>query len=182
MGKADWLPGELMEHILAALMPENALALRVSLATGLRIDDVLSLRRIDLEKGRKITIHEKKTGKARRIYLPVELYDELLKRCGRWWAFEGRTDPKKHRTRQAVYKDLRRAAVAFRVPAAVQVSPHSCRKIYAAEMFQRYGRLDKVQELLNHSGEAVTALYALSEAVYLRKTAGMADKTGRRRS
>lgn len=180
MGKADWVPADLLEHILAALMPENALALRVSLATGLRINDVLSLRRKDIEKGRKCTIKEQKTGKSRRVYLPAALHEELLKNCGRWYVFEGRTDPTKHRTRQSVYKDLRRAAAAFRVPAALQISPHTARKIYAVDMFRRYGRLDRVQELLNHSSEAVTALYALSEAVYLRKTGGGALAPGRR--
>ena len=80
MGKADWVPADLMGHILAALMPENALALRVSLATGLRIDDVLSLRRIDIEKGQKFTIREKKTGKSRRIYLPA-LRSYLMAGC-----------------------------------------------------------------------------------------------------
>jgi integrase len=171
MGRADWVPSELMAHILAALMPENSLALRVSLRTGLRIDDVLSLRRSDIQKGQRFTVKEHKTGKAKRVYLPEDLHDELMQICGRWYVFEHRTDAKKHRTRQAVNKDLARAAEAFRVPAAVQVSPHSARKIYAVEMFDRYGKPEKVQQLLNHSRESVTLLYCMAEQIYQRKTA-----------
>ena len=170
MGRADWVPADLMEHILAALTPENARALRVSIATGLRIDDVLSLRRCDLEKGQRFTVVEKKTGKHRRVYLPRVLHEELLKYAGRMWAFEGRMSWKQHRTRQAVNKDLARAAEAFRVPKRVQISPHSARKIYAVKMFDRYGDEKKVQELLNHGSEAVTMLYVISEHVYNRKT------------
>ena len=169
MGRADWVPGDLMTHILAALMPENALALRVSLYTGLRISDVLSLRRKDIEKGRRFTVREQKTGKSRRVYISESLRNELLRICGRWYVFEGRTDQTKHRTRQAVYKDLRRAAELFRVPASLQVSPHSARKIYAADVFQKYGSVEKVQQLLNHSSEAVTMLYLIAEAVTERK-------------
>ena len=172
MGRADWVPAELMNHILAALMPENRLALRVSLRTGLRIDDVLSITRKDLEKGQRFSVLEHKTGKRKRVHLPADLWEELLQNAGRFYAFPGRCDDKKHRSRQAVNKDLERAAAAFRVPAAVQVSPHTARKIYAVDMFEKYGRADKVQELLNHSRESVTLLYCLAEAVYNRKTSG----------
>jgi integrase len=169
VGAADWVPAELMGHILAALTPENALALRVSLRTGLRIDDVLSLKTADILKGNRFTISEMKTHKHRRVYLPELLRAELLTQAGRYYVFEHRLDETRHRTRQAVNKDLARAAEAFRVPAAVQISPHSCRKIYAVNVFEHYGNVRKVQELLNHSGESVTILYCLAEQVYNKK-------------
>lgn len=172
MGSADWVPSDLMNHILAALMPENRLALRVSLRTGLRIDDVLSITRKDLEKGQRFSVIEHKTGKRKRVHLPIDLWEDLMHNAGRFYAFPGRCDEKKHRTRQTINKDLERAAEAFRVPASVQVSPHSARKIYAVDMFEKYGRTDKVQELLNHSRESVTLLYCLAEAVYNKKTTG----------
>ena len=42
--RSDYIRREEFEHILAALTPPNRLAMRVSLATGLRIGDVLNLR------------------------------------------------------------------------------------------------------------------------------------------
>jgi integrase len=180
VGAADWAPPELMSHILAALTPENALALRVSLKTGLRIDDVLSLRASDIAKGNRFTISEKKTHKHRRIYLSDSLLDELRSSCGRYYVFEGRLKETEHRTRQAVNKDLARAAEAFRVPAAIQISPHSARKIYAVDVFNKYGDPHKVQELLNHSRESVTLLYCLAEAVYMKKAQKRAKNSQKR--
>lgn len=159
--RADYIKGDNFAHILSALMPPNRLALIVSLTTGLRIDDVLSLKTEDVKKER-FTIKEMKTGKRRRIRLQKSLRDRLLQQSGRIYVFEHRLDYKKHRTRQAVNKDLKRACELFRVK-GVHVSPHSARKIYAVEEYKRTCSLKKVQELLNHSDEAVTILYAMAD-------------------
>lgn len=168
--KADYIFKENFEHILAALTPENRLALEVSLSTGLRVGDVLALRTSMLEKER-FTIKEEKTGKTRRIRLPRELRDELFSIAGRYYVFEGRLSPKKHRTRQAVYKDLKRASQLLRVKNS-QISPHTARKIYAVESLGKYGSLSKVKELLNHSSEAVTAIYAMADVMTARRLKG----------
>ena len=167
--KADYIAPNAFEHILSALMPENRLALIVSVTTGLRIDDVLSLRRKDIEKQR-FTIHEMKTGKARRVSISKELQEQLLYCCGRYYVFEHRTDPKQHRTRQAVYKDIKRACKAFRVPATLKLSVHTARKIYAVKQYKRTCSLDKVKDLLNHSSEAVTMIYALADELTRRNS------------
>lgn len=59
--RADYIAKQEFKHLLAALMPPNRLALEVSLATGLRISDVLNLRTERLEE--RMTIRELKTGK-----------------------------------------------------------------------------------------------------------------------
>lgn len=164
--KADYIGGEPMKHILAALMPENRLAIEVSIYTGLRIGDVLRLKTCDLDKER-FTVKEMKTGKSKRVRLPMWLRDNLRHIAGRYYVFEGRLDPKKTRTRQAVYKDLRRAGKLYRLNA--HVSPHSARKIYAVEEYRRTGSLAKVKDLLNHSNEAVTLLYAMSDELSKKK-------------
>lgn len=146
--------------ILMGLMPANALAIEVSLRYGMRIGDVLALRRSDVEKGR-FTYKEEKTGKSRRLDLSADIQRRLLAQCGRVWVFEHRTDWRKHRTRQAVYKDIKRISRAFRLRG---VSPHSARKVYAVNAYKRSGGdLKRVQRLLNHSSEAVTMLYALAD-------------------
>lgn len=168
--RSDYIPKDAINHILSALTAPNELALQVSLCTGLRIDDVLSLKTEQLKTNR-FTVTESKTMKRRKINLPIPLWNDLLKQAGKIYVFEGRNDPRKHRTRQAVYKDLKRAATLFRVK-NLQISPHSVRKIYAVEKYQRTCRLDKVKELLNHSDEAVTMLYAMADAVTAAKVKG----------
>ena len=165
--KADYIWKEEFEHILAFLMPENRLALEISLATGLRIGDVLALRKEQIRE--RVTITEAKTGKKRRIRLSAELRRRLEAQAVGEWAFPHRTDASKHRTRQAVYADLRRAAKAMRLPKALHCTPHSARKIAAVELYRKSGDLGKVKRLLNHSGEAVTMVYAMADTLTQRR-------------
>lgn len=164
--RSEWIPKGEMEHVLAALTPLNRLACEVSLATGLRIGDVLALKPAQAQAGR-FTVREQKTGKTRRIRLPVDLQRRCLAAAGQHWIFEGRTNGKKHRTRQAVNKDLRRVASAFGV--RKNVTPHSMRKVYAVEEYERTGDLARVRKLLNHDSEAVTVLYAMANVIGKRR-------------
>lgn len=157
-------------------MPSNRLALQVSLATGLRIGDVLELRTGQLKQ--RMTVQEAKTGKHRRIYLPAGLYDELLRQAGKYFVFPGRTSERQHRTRQAVYKDLSRVAKLYRLDGkriAEHLSPHSARKVYAVSVFRSRGDIRKVQTLLQHENEAVTMLYAMADVL----TAARLKKAGK---
>lgn len=166
MSRSDWVNRDIMSHILAALTPENRRAIITSMVTGLRIGDVLSLRRSDLDKDR-FTVTEEKTLKRRSIRLPARLRDELLLHCGKIFVFPHRYSERKHRTRQAVYKDIRRAAKAFRC--RLHVSPHSARKIYAVSEYKKDMNIKRVQRLLNHSSEAVTMIYAIADEISARK-------------
>lgn len=166
--RTDWVEPEIFEHLLAALMPANRLAIETSLATGLRIGDVLNLKTADLQRER-FTVREEKTNKARRVTLPRALRVELAAQAGRIFVFEHRLDQFRHRTRQAVWADLHRAALLFRLPRKLVVAPHSARKIYAVGKFQDGRNLQKVQRLLNHTDEAVTVLYAMADEISKRK-------------
>lgn len=163
--RAEWAPRHVIDLLLTAMMPANRLAMQVSMATGLRIGDVLAIRTEQARRGR-FTVTEEKTGKHRRVYLPLELRERMFEQAGRFYVWEGRNDPKKHRTRQAVYKDLSRVAALYRVDGqkiTAHISTHTGRKVWAVEAFKRTGSLQKVQALLNHDDEAVTALYALAD-------------------
>lgn len=166
--RADWTNDRTMRLLLTALMPANRLAMRVSLETGLRIDDVLSLHTSQL-KTQRITVKERKTGKTRRVYLQRRLYELLLGQAGRAYVFEGRCDWRRHRTRQAVYKDLRRAARLYRIDGkkiAEHISPHTARKIYAVHDLQQHGGdVEHVQHDLNHTKTETTMLYAFSDKI-----------------
>lgn len=172
--RSDYIKAEYMAHILAALMDGNRLACEVSLATGLRIGDVLDLRTRDLPRQGecRMSVRESKTGKTRRVRLPQALLDELRGYAGKVYVFEHRGDYTRHRTRQAVYKDIKRACGLFRVANRAQVSPHSLRKIYAVGAMKKYGDLKRVQELLKHDDEAVTQLYALADVLTERRLGG----------
>ncbi len=163
--RSEYILEEELKHILASLMTPNRLCLLVSLKTGLRVDDVLHLESAKLSE--RMTVTERKTGKRRRVYIGRDLYEQLAVIAGRKWVFEGRTDWKKPRSRQAVWKDIKRSAELFRVK--VNLTPHSCRKVFAVRAFSEYGELSKVQELLNHSNPEITMIYALADTLVKRR-------------
>lgn len=156
-----------MEHVLAALTPSNRLVCRVCLQTGLRVGDVVSLKTRDL-KG-QFWIVESKTKKRRRVNLPRELLDQIRAQAGEGWAFPGRK-PWQHRTRQAVWADVKRAAKAFRI--RQNVAPHSFRKVYAVELLRRCGDVKRVQRALNHSDCATTMIYVMAAELLETKRRG----------
>lgn len=162
-----------VDRVLGLLMPSNRLALRVSLHTGLRISDVLSLKTASLKP--QFWVTEQKTGKRKLVGLPAPLLKDLKKQAGKTWVFEHRTDPEKHRHRSTVWKDVKRAAAAYRLPQ--NVGPHSFRKVYAVQLRERYGDLEKVRRALNHSDYATTMIYAMADAALLQA----AKKRGRRK-
>lgn len=157
--RTDWVCNDTMSLILALLMPPNALAVELSCRYGLRIGDVLRLTTAQVVSG-DFTIREEKTGKRKRIRLGGDIKKRLLAQAGEFYIFPHRLDPSKHRTRQAVYKDIKRAAKALRLDG--NIGTHTARKVYAVERFRVFGSLKRVQELLNHSDEAITLIYALA--------------------
>lgn len=167
--RSGWMEANEFEHILAALTPPNRLACEVSACTGLRISDVLNLRSARLCK--RFTVRELKTGKSRRVSLPERLLDRLIAQSGKIYVFEGRENYRKPRTRQAVFKDLSRAAKLFRIR-GTHISPHTARKIYAVSEYRRTCSLKRVQDLLNHEDEAVTMLYAFADQLTDRRKKG----------
>lgn len=165
--RSEWKPKGEIEHILAGLSPENRLVCEISLATGLRVNDVLALTPEKVRKQR-FTIREEKTGKTRFIRLSKELVTRCLACSGQHYIFEGRLNGRKPRTRQAVYKDLKKACKNFNIKE--NITPHSMRKAFAVEEFARSGNnIKKVQKLLNHESEAVTILYAMANILTKRK-------------
>jgi integrase len=165
--KSDFIKPEILEHVLFALTPENALVIRVCLQTGLRVGDVVSIKTATLkecsENGYKLKITEQKTNKKKSVFLGKTLTNRLLKQSGKIFVFQGRKGENSHRTRQAVYKDIKRAGKLFRIKE--NLTPHSVRKIYAVKLYEKYGNIAKVRKALNHSNDGVTMIYALADHI-----------------
>lgn len=160
--QSKWAKNDVINSILATLMPANRLICEVCLANGLRVGDCLSIKSEQIRQGRFV-IKEQKTNKTKRVYINTALQTRILAQAGRIYAFEHRTDYKRHRTRHALYNDLVRANKAFRIKG---VTTHSMRKSYAVEHFKSSGYdIKKVQGLLNHTSEAVTMIYAIADKI-----------------
>ena len=163
--------------MLDLLTYENRLVMRVLLHTGIRISDALQLRPEQLKPNFWIT--EQKTGKRRQVGLPEPLLADLRSSADGQWVFSG-AKPGKHRTRQAVWKDVKRAASACRLTA--NAAPHSARKVYAVELLKRYGDIDRVKRALNHGGLEVTLIYAMADKRLRAKGQRRRAKPGRKKA
>lgn len=166
-----------MGQVLGLLLPQNRLIIEVMLHTGLRISDVLELRADQIKS--KFWIKEKKTGKPKMVGLPVELRERIRAQFvpGNPWAFPGR-QPRQHKTRQAVWHDIKRAQKAMRMD--INVGTHSARKVYAVRLLSKYGSIQKVQQLLNHSDPSITVLYAMADKLIETGPAAIKQRRGTR--
>lgn len=156
--KTEYMLEKEVELVLHLLTYENRLLARLLLHTGLRVGDALALKTEQLKPNFWIT--EQKTGKRRQVGIPAPLLDDLKAAAGEVWVFPG-ADPRKPRTRQALWKDVKRAAKAARLNQ--NVAPHSLRKVYAVELLNKYGDIERVRRALNHGGVEVTLIYAMAD-------------------
>lgn len=144
------------------MTPVNGLICRVALETGLRIDDVCALTTEQLYHAYKhsgwLVVIEQKTDKHRRIRLAQKYMNQMLFVCGQWYVFPNGRDGKRHRTRQAVWRELRQ--VGRKVCGdGVVISPHSLRKCFAVCMWDKTHDLERVKKALNHDNVITTMWY-----------------------
>ena len=186
--KTDYICLDRMKELLSALMPDNRDALLISMYTGLRISDVLRLRWekcSSLRPGMLLSLVAMKTGKRTNVMISPPVYDVLKRRgAGQFqtgWVFPGRTrgttspdggpGSSMPRTRQAVWKDLKRCARLYRCDGRKlreNVGPHSCRKLFAVSLYRETKSLEVVRRALGHSDLAVTLLYAMADELTAR--------------
>lgn len=162
--KSDYMKPENYNKLFVFMSYENTLVLRVSLETGLRIGDVLKMHPDDL-KGRTITYSAEKTGKRGRAVITQDLAKRLRQVAGEMYIFPKRGDQSAHRSRQTVWKDVKKAAAALRsvnVIGTENITPHSARKTFAVEDAERYG-LKHTQRMLQHRDKSTTKMYAFSD-------------------
>lgn len=165
--RTEWIDDHQLELVLALLMPQNRLIMQLCIHSGLRVGDVVQLRTEQLKP--RVSVKESKTGKTRRITIPAKLLQQIRDQAGDVWAFPGREGSAAgHKTRQAVWADVKRAARAARLPG--NVGPHTARKVYAVRQMHKTGDLAAVQQALNHSDPAVTMIYAMAD--HLAKKGG----------
>ncbi len=162
--RTDYINREDYNRLYGLMTYENVLAIRISLETGLRIGDVVALPS-DALNGRTLRFTAQKTKKDGRAVLSSDLARRLNRIKGEYFIFEHRTDIRKHRARQTVWKDIKnayRALVDQGEFSNVNVAPHSARKTAAVEEFREHG-LTSAQRMLQHSRLDNTMLYTFSD-------------------
>ena len=163
--RTDYIDRKTARAVFRTMQPTNRLVCEVAMNTGLRIDDVCALRTRDLKMAKNksgwLVVTEQKTGKRKALRFRYKDLDRMLWQAGSVFVFQHRTNPDKHRTRQTVWRDLARSGRPLRRQ-GVNISPHSLRKLYAVEQFDKHGDIEKVKRQLNHDNVGTTLLYVMS--------------------
>ena len=162
--RADYLPIEQYKPIMKRMQYDNRLCMELMLETGLRIDDALSIK-TDSLKGTTIHYTAKKTGKAGSAKISASLAKKLKKNSSKEWLFPSPYNGgKKHKTRQAVFIDLKKSMIEDIKMGNItsNISPHSTRKTFAVNE-RKKGGLERAQASLQHADISTTLLYALSD-------------------
>lgn len=136
------------------------LPLAVSLETGLRVGDVVKLRRANLQPD-GLHYRAQKTGKAGKAKISSGLRKQLEAGRKGKWLFPSPYKSGAHITRQCVWARVKRACKAQNIDPE-GVSPHSMRKVFAVELYRDRG-FRAVQEALQHSNGATTEIYSYAD-------------------
>lgn len=121
-------------------------AIAIIFETGIRLQELLDMKREDINAQTKsIRIHGK-GKKERTVY-----YGELTIKYGRKWRPEQHTQ---REVRHLVFMALKP------VSNAPQLSPHAIRHTFATEMLNRGMRTEAIQKLLGHEHLETTEIYA----------------------
>lgn len=148
-----------VKAIRAELSEEAWLPLWVALETGLRVGDVVKLRRVNL-KADGLHYKAQKTRKNGVARISGQLRKILATRRGKWF-FPSPYKAGKHITRQCVWARIKRACERGQLPPE-GISPHSLRKVFAVELYREKG-FRAVQEALQHANCATTEIYSFAD-------------------
>lgn len=131
-----------------ALPWRDSLAMRIMRQTGLRVSDVLALKKADISQ--KMTIKEQKTKKTRTVYLTKPLVQECA-----IYASLHRGVKLFNCNRSTIYRSVHRTALKF---GWKNISAHSARKAYARAYAKKHG-IEATQRELQHSSISTTLIY-----------------------
>jgi site-specific recombinase XerD len=153
------------EEIKKMLMTEKNIKHRLLLmmvyASGLRVGEVVSLKRQDIDIARKLIIIRAGKGRKDRCTIMSETVNNaILDYCSRYdvtnWLFSG-SDPDKHlviRSAQHIFEHALKKAKIERT-----ASIHSLRHSFATHLLESGTDIRYIQELLGHSSIRTTERY-----------------------
>lgn len=147
-----------LKKLRSAMLDEAFLPLWVSLETGLRVGDVVTLKVTEV-KADGIHYRAQKTKKRGIAKISAELR-RRLPRAGKW-LFPSPYKPGEHITRQCVWARIKAAAKRAGIDTE-GISPHSMRKVFAVELYRAHG-FAAVKEALQHTHAATTEIYSFAD-------------------
>lgn len=131
--------------------------------SGLRVGDMLKLKKTQLKGKKKFVIMEGKTAKKRDIHLSANVYTELNNYIetleGTEWLFPSQktNNGDKPISRIQAYRQLNKAAE--RVDIIDGIGTHTMRKTFGYWYYKQHKDIAKLLTIFNHSSQEITLRY-----------------------
>ncbi|RNC98251.1 tyrosine-type recombinase/integrase [Lysinibacillus halotolerans] len=160
--ETDWLE-EFINYFKENNMRDYVMFM-VGIHTGLRISDILLLKKKDV-LGTHIMLFEKKTGKQKRFIIPRPLkkilddYIKDLRNTDYLFKSQKTTSSGKQKPidRTRAYRILQEAAIAIGYPEPI--GTHSMRKTFGYNFYSKYKEVASLMKIFNHNKETTTLFY-----------------------
>lgn len=148
-----------MKDYLKSKSERNYILFLLGISTGLRISDILQLRKEDL-LNTHVNIKEMKTRKQKRIRIPPYIRKELIEYARRLndrdYVIKSRQGVNRPIDRSVAYRILREAAEQVNLQ---EIGTHTLRKTFGYHFYQQTKDVAMLQEMFNHSSPNITLRY-----------------------
>lgn len=150
---------EKMKEYLRNTNERNYMMFLLGISTGLRISDILKLKKEDLLKSH-IQLKETKTTKAKRVKIPGYIKKEVVPYAKTLndgeYVVKSRQGGNKAIDRSTAYRVLREAAKHVNI---TEIGTHTLRKTFGYHFYKQTHDIAMLQELFNHSDQHTTLRY-----------------------
>lgn len=150
---------EKMKEYLKGKRKRDYMLFFMGIAIGLRISDLLQLKKEDVLRN-YIDITEKKTGNHKRVKIPPFIKKELHGYANELqegeYLFRSRQGGNRPIDRSTAYRILREAASQFNV---IEIGTHTLRKTFGYHFYLQTKDLATLQALFTHSDPKTTLIY-----------------------
>ena len=157
--KSRFIDRNELAKVRNSLPDELWLPFRVALETGLRVGDVVKIKRKDV-RADGIHYTAEKTGKKGVAPISASLRKALKRGAGEF-CFPSPMKRGTHITRQALWSRLKRAGKTAGLDLE-GLSPHTLRKVFAVETYREKG-FAAVKEALQHTNSLTTEVYSFAD-------------------
>ncbi|MDR2476767.1 MAG: tyrosine-type recombinase/integrase [Treponema sp.] len=141
--------------------PKHRLLLMITYSSGLRVSEVVALKKKHIDFVRKtILVHNGKGRKDRYTILSSRTSDFIQKYCALFnienWLFPGQNS-RRHMTIRSAQHIFEKAFLKARIPKAVSI--HSLRHTFATHLLENGTDIRYIQDLLGHTSITTTERY-----------------------
>jgi site-specific recombinase XerD len=163
---------EMKELLETAIDPRDRIIVRMLYASGVRVSELVNMRKKDIDFDRSTIKVFGKGAKERIVLVPEVLLKDVFDHCSGLKNDDKLFDL----TPRTVQRDIK--TLARRAGITKNVTPHKLRHSFATHMLQNGGNVVAIQKLLGHSSLNTTQIYTHYNVDELKEMYGRTHPLG----